>query len=204
MGQHSKRTNHKIFLPKYRVGQSNLLISIWCPEATVAPRRVGVSTFEGAGRKVVAPLSLVSIMEWTKVESAFTVEAYFSNGRLIIATQRSFRTHFNIAPLGRVPGRQSIVSWVNNIRETGDVKKRKPGLPRAVRSPQNTDMVRLSVVRPPQRSVRKHAAALGLSARSVRRILFEELKFNPYKLAATLPRTPHLLEGRSALACTVA
>ncbi|KAJ4425916.1 hypothetical protein ANN_27542 [Periplaneta americana] len=76
-------------------------------------------------------------------------------------------------------------------QETGDVKKRKPGLPRIARSPQNFDMVRLSVVRSPQRS----AAAFGLSARSVRGILHEELTFHPYKLAATLPRTPHLLEG---------
>lgn len=64
-------------------------------------------------------------MEWTKAERAFAVETYFSNGRSIIATQRAFRTHFNIAPRGRVPGRQSIVSWVNNFRETGDVKKKK-------------------------------------------------------------------------------
>ncbi|KAJ4431903.1 hypothetical protein ANN_20509 [Periplaneta americana] len=113
---------------KYRVGQSKLLISIWHPEATVAPRRVGLSTFEGAGHKVIAPLSLVSIMEWTKMERMFAVEGYFSNGRSIIAMQCAFRTHFNIPPHGRVPGRQSIVSWVNNFRETGDVKKRKPGL----------------------------------------------------------------------------
>jgi hypothetical protein len=61
-------------------------------------------------------------MEWTKVQRAFAVEAYFSNGGSIIATQRAFRVHFNNAPRGRIPGRQSIVSWVNYFRETGDVK----------------------------------------------------------------------------------
>ncbi|KAG1656620.1 hypothetical protein GQR58_023807 [Nymphon striatum] len=40
---------------------------------------------------------------------------YFSTGRSIITTQRAFRTHFKIAPRGRVPGWQSIVSWVNNF-----------------------------------------------------------------------------------------
>ncbi|KAL1509836.1 hypothetical protein ABEB36_004513 [Hypothenemus hampei] len=64
-------------------------------------------------------------MEWTKVERAFAVEAFFSNGHSIIATQRAFRTRFNIAPRGRVPDRRSIVSWVANFREIGDVKKKK-------------------------------------------------------------------------------
>lgn len=62
-------------------------------------------------------------MEWTKLEHAFAVEAYFSSGGSIVATQRAFRQHFNIAPRGRVPGRQSIVSWVNNFRKTGDVNE---------------------------------------------------------------------------------
>ncbi|CAE1176214.1 unnamed protein product [Acanthosepion pharaonis] len=50
-------------------------------------------------------------MEWTKLERAFAVEASFSSCLSIVATQRAFRRHFNIAPRGRVPGRQSIVSW---------------------------------------------------------------------------------------------
>jgi hypothetical protein len=51
-------------------------------------------------------------MRWTKEQRAFAVEAYFSNGRSIITTQRAFRAHFNIAARARVPGRQSIVtSW---------------------------------------------------------------------------------------------
>ncbi|KAJ4442715.1 hypothetical protein ANN_04306 [Periplaneta americana] len=67
----------------------------------------GVSTVEETRRKVVAPLCLVSVMEWTKVERALAAEAYFSDGRSIIAMQRAFRTHFNIAPCGHVPGQQS-------------------------------------------------------------------------------------------------
>ena len=69
----------------------------------------------------------MSIMEWTKLERAFAVEAFFSSGRSIVATQRAFRRHFNIAPRGHVPGRQSIVSWVNNFRKTGDVKEKYAG-----------------------------------------------------------------------------
>ena len=78
----------------------------------------------------------MSIMEWTKLERAFAIEAFFSSGRSIVTTQRAFRRHFNIAPRGRVPGRQSNVSWVNNFRETGDrCKEKKPGLPRTARPP---------------------------------------------------------------------
>ncbi|KAL1488966.1 hypothetical protein ABEB36_014749 [Hypothenemus hampei] len=135
-------------------------------------------------------------MEWTKVERAFAVEAFFSNGHSIIATQRAFRTRFNIAPRGRVPDRRSIVSWVANFREIGDVKKKKPGLPRTARSPQNIDMVRRSVIQSPLRSARKHAAALGLSDRSLRRILHEELKFHPYKLAIVQTLNPRDFDAR--------
>ena len=132
----------------------------------------------------------MSIMEWTKLERAFPVEVFFSSGCSIVATQRAFRRHFNIAPRGRVPGRQSIVSWVNNFREVGDVKKKKPGLPRTARSPQNIEAVRQSVLRSPRRSARIHASALGLSARSVRRILHEQLNFHFYKLAMVQELNP--------------
>ena len=91
----------------------------------------------------------MSIMEWTKLECAFTVEAFFSNGHSIIAMQHAFHRHFNIALHGHVPGRQSIVLWINNFREMGDVKKKKPGLPRTARSPQNIEAMRQSVLRSP-------------------------------------------------------
>lgn len=43
--------------------------------------------------------------------------------------------------------------------------------------------MRLSILRSPRRSARKHASALGISDRTVRRILHNNLKFHPYKLA---------------------
>ena len=82
------------------------------------------------------------------------------------------------------------VSWVNNFRETGDVKKKKPGLPQTARSPQNIEAVRQSGLRSPRRSARKHASALELSARSVRQIPYEELNFHPYKLAMVQELNP--------------
>jgi hypothetical protein len=126
------------------------------------------------------------------VQRAFAVEAYFSNGRSIIATQRAFRVHFNIAPCGRVPGRQSIVSWVNNFRETGDVKKKKPGLPRTLRTPQNIDLVRLSVLRSPRRSTRQDGCGRCVVPAGQCHRTHTSCVNDCF--AATLPRTPHLLE----------
>ncbi|KAJ4432951.1 hypothetical protein ANN_15208 [Periplaneta americana] len=53
---------------------------------------------------------------------------------------------------------------------------------RSVRSSQNIAIVRQAFVRSPQRPARKHAAALQLSNRSLRRILQQDLNFHPYKM----------------------
>lgn len=124
-------------------------------------------------------------MRWTNEQRAFAVEAYFSNGRSIIATQRAFRIRFNIRPAGAVPGRQSIVTWVDTFRASGSVMKSGSGGRRTVSTPENVERVRQSFLRSPRRSARKHAAALGISDRSVRRILHCELNFHPYKMAVT-------------------
>ena len=114
-------------------------------------------------------LGLVTAMRWSKEERAFAVEVYFSNGRSIIATRRAFRTRFNIRIGIPLPGWQSIVLWVNTFRVSGNVKEKHK------RPAKN--------VRTPRRSARKHAAALGISDRTVRRILHEELRFHPYEMA---------------------
>lgn len=143
---------------------------------------VGSVSFSRGFPKVSSTVQSVAIMHWTKEQRAFACEAYFSNGRSIISTQRAFRTRFNIVPGGRVPGRQSIVSWVKTFRESGNVTKSRPAR-RRVRTEENIERVRVSVLRSPRRSARKHALALGISDRTVRRILHQDLQFHPYKLA---------------------
>ncbi|KAF2879890.1 hypothetical protein ILUMI_26285 [Ignelater luminosus] len=122
-------------------------------------------------------------MRWNSEERAFAVEAYFSSGCSVIATQRAFRNRFNLAPLAPVPDRKSIVTWVTTFRQTASATKRRTGVPRPVRSPENIEAVRASMLRSPRRSARKHASALRLSDRSVRRILRDDLHFHPYKMA---------------------
>ena len=122
-------------------------------------------------------------MRWSNEERAFAVEAYFSNRRSVIATQRVFRNRFNIAPRGPVPDRKSIVTWVNTFRQTGSLTRRRTGVPRPIRSPENIEAVRASMLWSPRRSALRHASALELSDRSVRRILHDDLHFHPCKMA---------------------
>ncbi|KAF2890012.1 hypothetical protein ILUMI_16161 [Ignelater luminosus] len=142
-----------------------------------------VVSFKRGYCKVLSRHGSVAIMRWNSEERAFAVEAYFSSGCSVIATQRAFRNRFNLAPLAPVPDRKSIVTWVTTFRQTASPTKRRTGVPRPVRSPQNIEAVRASMLRSPRRSARKHASALRLSDRSVRRILRDDLHFHPYKMA---------------------
>ena len=53
-----------------------------------------------------------------------------------------------------------------------------------IRQAKSIEMVRESVLRLPRRSARKHAATLGISDRSLRRIIHRDVSFHPYKMAA--------------------
>ncbi|XP_069589851.1 carboxypeptidase B2-like isoform X2 [Ranitomeya imitator] len=125
---------------------------------------------------------IVAIMQWTREERSFCVEAYFSNAHSIIAVQRAFRLQFAVPPRGRVPGRQSIVNWVNAFRTAGNVSCVRRGPERRITTPQNIERVRAAVLQSPKRSAQKQSFALGISRRSLHRILHDELNFHPYKM----------------------
>ena len=122
-------------------------------------------------------------MGWTDEHRGFVVEAYYENNRSVIATQRAFRTRFAFGRNASVPDRKTILLWISNLRATGSTLKRKsPGRPRTVRTPESVEAVRASIQQSPKRSARKHAMALGISSRSLRRILHADLKLHPYKI----------------------
>jgi len=122
-------------------------------------------------------------MVWTGEHRGFAVEAYYENNRSVIATQRAFRTRFALGRNASVPDRKTILLWISNLWATGSTLKRKsPGRPRTVRTPENVEAVRASIQQSPKRSARKHAMALGISSRSLRRILHTDLKLHPYKI----------------------
>ena len=115
-------------------------------------------------------------MGWTGVHRGLVVEAYYENNRSVIATQRAFRTRFALRRNASVPDRKTILLWISNLRATGSTLKRKsPGRPRTVRTPENVEAVRAASQPSPRRSARKLAMALGISIRSLRRILHADL-----------------------------
>ena len=126
-------------------------------------------------------VSSVDTMIWSGEHRGFVIEAFFKNNS-VTATQRAFRTRFGLYATDAVPDRKTILRWVSNVRASGSALRRKPsGRPRNVRTPENVQRVRASIEQSPRRSARKHAAALGISVRTVRRILHADLRMHPYK-----------------------
>ncbi|CAG9581884.1 unnamed protein product [Danaus chrysippus] len=79
-------------------------------------------------------------MLWSREQRAFAVESFFSNGRSLVTTQRAFRARFEIPPHRLVPGRNSILSWFNSIREYGSVAKSlNAKLQQTIRTPENIE-----------------------------------------------------------------
>jgi hypothetical protein len=122
-------------------------------------------------------------MGWTGEHRGFVVEAYYENNRSVIATQIALRTHFALGRNASVPDWKTILLWIYNLQVTASTLKRKsPGRPTTVKTPENVKAVRASIQQSPKRSARKHAMALGISSRSLRRILHADLNLHPYKM----------------------
>ncbi|KAG8319277.1 hypothetical protein J6590_095475, partial [Homalodisca vitripennis] len=59
---------------------------------------------------------------------------------------------------GTVPTRNNILRWVQNLRTTGIIlKKKSPGPRKTVRTPENVERVRLALIQSPSRLARRHA-----------------------------------------------
>ena len=123
-------------------------------------------------------------IQWTVEQRVFAYESYVKSDGSITAVQREFRRRFNIHRNEVVPTRNAIKRWVRALRTRGNVLDMKPvGAPRTVRTTENLERVQQAVQRSPNRSARKHATELGISDRSLRRILHKDLHLHPYKLA---------------------
>ena len=123
-----------------------------------------------------------STMSWSGEYRGFVIEAFFKNDS-VTGTHRAFRTPFELYATDAVPDRKTTLGWVSNVRASGSALPRKPsGRPRNVRTPENVQRVRASIEQSPRRSARKHATALGISDRNVRRILNTYLRMHPYKM----------------------
>lgn len=120
---------------------------------------------------------------WSIEHRVFVYNTFIETGRSVIQTQRRFRNHFNVGRHGRVPRFETIMKWVNNFQRTGSLRPGTArGGERTVRTPENIERVRQAVEASPRRSAVRHARALRMSNRSVRRILHLDLHFHPFKL----------------------
>lgn len=130
-------------------------------------------------------------MPWSGEQRAFILETFFKNGESVIATLRAFRRRYSLSSSASVPDRKTILSWVKKFRATSsalNVKKKGPAV--TVRTPANIARVRESIEQSPTRSARKHASALQISARTVRRILHTDLNLHPYKIMVAQELSP--------------
>ena len=122
-------------------------------------------------------------MSWTGEHRAFIVEDFLKNGESYIAAVRNFKNCYKLRRHDQVSTRKSVMLWVTKFRAIGSALTRKPpGRPRCVRTPENIQAVKESVLKSPRRSPSKHVSALRISHRTVRRILHLDLKFHPYQM----------------------
>lgn len=139
-------------------------------------------------------------MPWSGEHRAFVIERFIECGGSIIATQRAFRIHFGLGRHDPVPHHATIKVWVSNFRQTSSaLKKKSPGRPRTATGPENVANVRAAIERSPRRSARKHSLALGISNRSIRRILHRDLKMHPYKMVVAQKLSERDFETRTNL-----
>jgi hypothetical protein len=117
---------------------------------------------------------------WNGAHQAFTVKAYYKNNDSYLSVQHVFRNNFNIPCNDPLPSVQATKTWIKNFKETGSTLKKKIGSVKSVHTPQNVARVEGALQRNPTRSARQNTVLLGISDRSIRRILHKDLNYHPY------------------------
>lgn len=117
---------------------------------------------------------------YTPEERGIIVTAYLTNFRSVVLTQREFRRQF---PHRSPPCARTIKRLAERLVQTGSTRDvARSGRPRNARSIENVAAVAEDVQESPQTSTRQRCTQFGISRRSLRRILVEDLKMFPYKV----------------------
>ncbi|KAJ8933605.1 hypothetical protein NQ318_002768 [Aromia moschata] len=125
-------------------------------------------------------------MNHTPQERGIIVSMFLRNNRSVILAQREFRGRFRgrLAPTG-----QTLLRLAARLEETGSTRdSSRSGRPRSSRSVENIAAVAADLEEDPQTSTRRRATQLGISRRSLQRILVTDLNMFPYKVQTTQPR----------------
>lgn len=79
----------------------------------------------------------------------------------------TFIRNINVGRRGAVPCSNTIMRWVNNLRRTGNIMKKKSPYPhRSVRTPDNIELAREAFNTNPSRSTRKYANEVNMNRES--------------------------------------
>lgn len=117
---------------------------------------------------------------FTPQERGIIVSIFLRNNSSVVLTQREFRRRFPGRP---TPTGQTLRRLATRLEETGTTRDLpKAGRPRSSRSAENITAVAQDVEEEPGTSTRQRATQLGISRRSLRRILVTDLKMFPYKV----------------------
>lgn len=122
------------------------------------------------------------MLRWTSEQRVFAVKAYYKNADSVVGAQRALRREFDLSPRDPVPSANAINIWVRNFEATASTTKKRGGSVKTARTPENVNRVRDALARSPRKSAMRHSLELGLSDRTVRRILKSDLNFHPYKI----------------------
>ena len=122
------------------------------------------------------------MQQWTGEERAFAIKAYYQIGESLVQARRAFCTHFSVPRNRPVPSNHAINTWVDSFEVSGSTSKKGGGGQKTVQTPENIERVREAFERSPRQSAVRHTTALGITLRSVRRILHNDLHYHPYKI----------------------
>ena len=99
------------------------------------------------------------------------IELYFENHRSIILTQRAYCRHYNVR---QAPNQSTIDRFVKQFQQQGSVSDLpQTGRQRSVCTAENVGLIKDSITENPDTSTQRQATCIGMSRRSLQRILRE-------------------------------
>lgn len=118
---------------------------------------------------------------WNGANLGYLLKAYYKNNDSYVSAQRVFRTYFNIPHNDPVPSPHAMKILIKKFEKTGFTLEKKIGSVKSVHTPVNVARMEDALQGSLTRSTRRHAVSLLITDRNVRRILHEDLHYQPYK-----------------------
>ena len=112
------------------------------------------------------------------VDQKVKVVLFYAETKSVVVTQRRFRAHFGTR---WAPCKQTIYRLCQQFETNGSVLEKKRLHPTSVHTPANIKAVHVALTQNPNKSTRRASAELGISRRSLQRILYSDLHLFPYR-----------------------